>query len=94
MFQLFIALKERPSDQLITEEEIRLASGEKVLDPAKAKEYFKNLKNASENIRAAFEKQAVNAAVHDLTFICEKSLIFCRNLGIKKNSSSSLPNGS
>lgn len=94
MFQLFIALKERPSDQLITEEEIRLASGEKVLDPAKAKEYFKDLKNASENIRAAFEKQAVNAAIHDLTFICEKSLIFCRNLGIKKNSSSSLPNGS
>ena len=67
MFQLFITLKERPSNQLITEEEIQLASGEKVLDPAKAKEYFKNLKSASENICATFEKQAVNTAIHDLT---------------------------
>ena len=69
MFQLFITLKKRPSDQLITEEENWLASGKKVLNPTKAKEYFKNLKNASENIHAAFEKQAVNVAVSDLTFI-------------------------
>ena len=70
MFQLFITLKKRPSEQLITEEENRLAAGKKVLNPTKAKEYFKNLKNASENIHAAFKKQAVNVAVSDLTFIC------------------------
>ncbi|EDR03817.1 uncharacterized protein LACBIDRAFT_331271 [Laccaria bicolor S238N-H82] len=66
MFQLFVALKERPSNQLITEDKIRIASGEKVLDPRKSKEFFKNLKTASENIRAAFEKQAVNAAIRSL----------------------------
>jgi len=69
--------------------------GEKVLDPRKAKEYFKNLKNASENICAAFERQAINAAVSDLIFlfIVEKSLMIHRSLGIKKNLSSSFPNG-
>ena len=96
MYQLFVVLKDRPSDQLITKEEIQLASGEKVLDPGKAKVYFKNLKITSENIRAAFEKQAVNAAVSDLIvlFVVKKSLMICRSLGIKKNLSSSLLNGS
>ena len=63
MFQLFTVLKERPLDQPITQEEIELASGVKVLDPGKAKEYFKSLEHGSENIRAAFEKQAINAVV-------------------------------
>ena len=96
MYKLFIALKNRPSDQLITKEEIQLASAEKVLDPGKAKEYFKNLENASENIRAAFEKQAISAAVSDLIFlfVVEKSLIIRRSLGIKKNLSGFLLNGS
>jgi hypothetical protein len=68
MFRLFTAIKERPADQPITQEEIELASGSKVLDPGKAKEYFKNLEAASENIRAAFEKQSSNAAVRMMTF--------------------------
>jgi len=96
MYQLFIVLKNRPFHQLITKEEIQLASGEKVLNPGKAKEYFNNLKNTSENIHAAFERQAVNAAISDLIFlfVVEKSLMIHRSLGIKKNLSSSLPNGS
>lgn len=96
MYKLFVTLKNRPSDQLITKEEIQLALAEKVLYPRKAKEYFENLKNASENICAAFEKQAVSAAISDLIFLflVKKSLIICRSLGIKKNLSGFLPNGS
>ena len=68
MFQLFTAIKERPADQPITQEEIELASGSKVLDPGKVKEYFKNLEAASENICTAFEKQSSNAAVRMMIF--------------------------
>lgn len=63
MFWLFTVLKERPSDQPITQEEIKLASGAKMLDHGKAKEYLKNLEAISENICTAFEKQAINAVV-------------------------------
>lgn len=63
LFQLFTLLKELPAGRGITKEELKLASGKIVFDPGHAKAYFNNLKIASENIRAAFEKQAVNAAV-------------------------------
>jgi len=63
MYRLFTSIKERPADHPITQQEIELASGAKVLDLGKAKEYFQNLETASENIRAAFEKQATNASV-------------------------------
>ncbi|PPQ80848.1 hypothetical protein CVT25_001973 [Psilocybe cyanescens] len=62
MFQLFNVLKECPVGQAITEAELDLASGKKVLNQGQAKVYFNNLKTASENICAAFEKQAINAA--------------------------------
>ena len=61
MYRLFTALKERPVDHPITEEEINIASGKKVLDSVQAKIYFKNLDAASENIRLAFEKQVQDA---------------------------------
>lgn len=63
MYRLFTSIKERPADHPITQQEIELASSTKVLDLGKAKEYFQNLETASENIRAAFEKQATNALV-------------------------------
>ena len=63
MYRLFCLLKERPSDRPVTGKEIELASGKKVLDPGTARVYFNDLEIASENIRAAFEKQAINAAV-------------------------------
>lgn len=63
MFKLFTYIKERPSDQLITKEEIEIASGRKVLDPGQATLYLKDIENASENLRQAFEKQEKQAAV-------------------------------
>jgi len=62
MHQFFHILKERPSHQL-TEDEIAIASGKKVLDTAQTKDFIKNLEAVSENIREAFGKQANNAAV-------------------------------
>lgn len=63
MYRLFTALKERPADLSITEEEINIASGKKVLDSVQAKIYSKILETASENLRLAFEKQTQDAAV-------------------------------
>jgi hypothetical protein len=62
MYRLFSVLKDRKGEP-ITQEEIDIASGKKTLNPGQAKIYFTNLEVASENLRAAFEKQAANAAV-------------------------------
>ncbi|KAF8799838.1 hypothetical protein BYT27DRAFT_7020224, partial [Phlegmacium glaucopus] len=62
MYQLFTVLKGCPADHAITQEEIELASGKKVLDAGKAKEYFHNLELSQENIQAAFNRQATNTA--------------------------------
>jgi hypothetical protein len=74
MYRLFTALKERPAGHPITEEEINIASGKKVLDSVQAKIYAKNLETASENIRLAFEKQTQDAAV-STTYIIRKHLL-------------------
>ena len=64
MYRIFTSFKERQaSGPAITQEDIRIASGEHVLDPGQSKVYFKNLESASENIRLAFEKQVEDAAV-------------------------------
>ena len=66
MYRFFTALSERPDDEPITQEEIDYASGKKVLDPKadpKANALFNRLEKASENIQAAFQKQADAAAV-------------------------------
>ncbi|KAF8802969.1 hypothetical protein BYT27DRAFT_7226184 [Phlegmacium glaucopus] len=65
MYCLYSILKERPADQPVTEDKLAIAAGSKVLDPIKAKEYFRNLKVTSENICTAFEKQSTNAAVRN-----------------------------
>ncbi|KAF8808467.1 hypothetical protein BYT27DRAFT_7096739 [Phlegmacium glaucopus] len=63
MYQLFLLLKQRPSSQPITEDEITIASGKKAFDSTQTKEYIKKLEVASKNICHAFEKQAENATV-------------------------------
>ena len=62
MYQLYNMFRQHPDHQLMPED-IEFASGNKVLDPGYAKTYLKNLEIASENIHAAFAKQAENAAV-------------------------------
>jgi hypothetical protein len=49
MYRLFLALKSHPGDHVITQEELDLASGKKVLDVEKAKQYF-NKMESQENI--------------------------------------------
>jgi hypothetical protein len=64
MYRVFLSFKERQSSgPAITQEDIQIASGKRVLDPGQTKVYFKNLESASENLRLAFEKQVENAAV-------------------------------
>jgi hypothetical protein len=62
MYRLYVVMKERPPEQ-ITKDEITIASGQKILDPATASELLGKLESANENIRHAFEKQAEAAAV-------------------------------
>ena len=66
MFKLFSVLKDHCGDQQATAEELEIASGKKMLDPAKAKEWFTNLEAASQNIHQAFQKQAEVAAVSQI----------------------------
>ena len=67
MFKLFSILKDCcGGDQQATAEDLDFASREKVLDPVKAKEWFTNLKAASQNIHQAFQKQAEVVAVSQL----------------------------
>jgi hypothetical protein len=68
MFKLFTMLKARPSDEPVTQEEIRIAQGKEVLNPAKARAWFDKLEAASENVRHAFERQAEAAAVRLQSF--------------------------
>ena len=63
MFKLFTMLKDRSSEQPVTQEELDIACGKKLLDPAKAKAWFNNLEAASKNVRQAFEKQVEASAV-------------------------------
>jgi hypothetical protein len=78
MFRVFMSFKERQtSGPPITQEDIEIASGKRVLDPGQTKVYFKNLESASEGLRLAFEKQAKNAAV-PVFLLCFYALINLR----------------
>ena len=64
MYRVFASFKERQtSGPAITQEDIQIASGRRVLDPGQTKVYFKNLESASEDLHLVFEKQAENVAV-------------------------------
>ena len=58
MYRLYKFIKERGSDNPITDEEVAIASGQMPLDSKKMKEYLDNIERSSENLRAAFQKQA------------------------------------
>ncbi|KAH9069429.1 hypothetical protein EDB83DRAFT_2518582 [Lactarius deliciosus] len=62
MYKLFSILKDRSSDQHVTQEEMDVASGKKVLGLEKAKEWFDALEHTSENLHQAFRKQEEVAA--------------------------------
>ena len=64
MYRAFTLFKERQTlGVAITQEDIEIASGKRVLDAGQANWYFRNLESASQNLRLAFEKQAKDAAV-------------------------------
>jgi hypothetical protein len=60
MYRLYLAMKECSPEQF-TQEEIAIASGKKVLDPAS--DFLSKLESTNENIRHAFEKQVEAATV-------------------------------
>lgn len=99
MFRFYESFKERASDQPLTQEELNIVSGKKILDPGEAKKYHTNLNMESESLRTALGKQAERAAVSAyVTFLCFFLNIYsfralCRDLGIKPDSNSLLLNG-
>lgn len=95
MFRLYEALKERPADQPVTQEDINIASGQKVLDPTQATKYMANLEAASENIRSAFQKQVENAevGVQNPILLFVSAYIASRDHGTKTSLSGLLLNG-
>jgi len=62
MYRLFLLLKDR--NEPPTDEEKAIASGTKILDPAKATEYLARLEKASTNVVDIFTQQHQRAAVH------------------------------
>lgn len=66
MHHLYEALKTRPT--AITEEEVAIASGQKVLSQAKMFELVGKLKMSNQTIRQAFERQIEAAAVRPDSF--------------------------
>jgi len=82
MYRLYVAMKERSSDE-ITEDEIAVASGKKILDPGALSEFLQKLESASMTIQKAFEKQVKTAAVSPFIFRFITKLISQRVLGIR-----------
>ena len=95
MFKLFSVLKDRSGDQQATAEELEIASGKKILNPVKAKEWFTNLEAASQNIHQAFQKQTEVAAVSHFFKNTFGIFIFSlpRDPGIKTNLNGLSQNG-
>ncbi|KAK0240409.1 hypothetical protein EDD85DRAFT_950239 [Armillaria nabsnona] len=65
MHRFYLILKARLDTNpqaIVSEEEIELATGRKVLNPSQATEYIKKLEVAAENIVHTFKKQAADAA--------------------------------
>jgi hypothetical protein len=58
-----LVLKDQDSDEPIMQEELSIASRQKVLDPRRASKFVEALESKTENICAAFHKQAVKEAV-------------------------------
>jgi hypothetical protein len=84
MFCLYLAMEEHASDN-ITQEEIMIASGQKVLDPGEASKFLDELESMNGNIQHAFEKQAETAAVHEYPYILMVMLMVLRAHGTRKS---------
>ena len=67
MHRLYKALKTRPT--AIMEEEVAIASGQKVLSQAKMLELVGKLETSNQTIRQAFERQIEVAAVRPDSFL-------------------------
>ena len=67
MYRLYVLLKGR--DEPPTSDEIAIASGRKVLDPAKATAYLDQLEKASTTIVDLFHRQAEETKVCSLHII-------------------------
>jgi hypothetical protein len=61
IYKLYLILKSRGTAP--TEDELKIARGEKLLDPGAAAEYIRQLEQASVNIVDAFNKQVNKASV-------------------------------
>lgn len=64
MHRLYLTMKNRAPDQ-ITKEEISVASGQRIMDPAAVSAFICQVESANQDIRRAFEKQAQIAAVSE-----------------------------
>lgn len=72
MYRFYLVLKNRSSGEPITQEELDIASGQKVLEPGKASKFVEELESKTENIRTAFKKQA------EQELVCHTSLfLYC-----------------
>jgi hypothetical protein len=93
MYRLFTVLKNRKEPP--TEEEILIASGKKVLDPATAVDYLRQLEHAPNTIVDAFNQQIQKAAVRASSCpTCYSSdLLYARVNGTRRCLRNSLPNG-
>jgi hypothetical protein len=63
MHRLYLALKNRPTSEPPTEDEIAITQGRKVLDPSTATDYLLKLEKASSNVAQMFVQQSQRAAV-------------------------------
>jgi hypothetical protein len=71
MYQLFLLLKDQKEPS--TEDEISIAAGKKVLDPATAADYLVQLEKSSSNLVDALHQQNQKAAVCLSTLI----MLYC-----------------
>jgi hypothetical protein len=85
MFCLYLAMKERMPDN-VTQEEIMIASGWKVLNPREASKFLDELESMNSNIWHAFEKQVETAAVCEHLYTLMVMLMVQRAHGTRKSS--------
>jgi hypothetical protein len=62
MYRLYLAMKERSSDE-ITAKEIAVASGKEAIDPGAMADWLHKYESSNTTIQTAFEKQVEAAAV-------------------------------
>ena len=84
MYCLYLAMKEHAPDN-VTQEEIMIASGQKVLGPGEASKFLDELESTNSDILRAFEKQVENAAVCEHLYTLTATLMVFRAHGTKES---------